>query len=105
LDGAARGARHDDATATDADPRTDGRQEEREALLAKGTLEGGGHPDVVPHPDPSRQFDVPSGPPVSAMKGFRFRKPEQRCHPFRGDPSLHAAVSALRHRTATRMRG
>jgi hypothetical protein len=105
LDGSARGASHDDATATDADPRTDGRQKEGKALLAERPLERSWHTNVVPHADPTGEFDIPSRAFRPAVQSLRLREAEQRRHALSRDPSFHAAVSALRHRPAHRVSG
>ena len=60
LDRAARGARDDDPAPSHPDPGAHGWQKEREALLAKGPLEGRRNSNVVTHPDPPREFDVSS---------------------------------------------
>jgi hypothetical protein len=100
LHGAAGVARDDDATAADPDARAHGGQEEREALLAERPFERGRDANVVPHPDPPRQLDVPPSPNHSAVEGLHLREAEQGDHPFPGDPSFHPAVPTLHHRTA-----
>jgi hypothetical protein len=105
LDRSAGSARDHDATPADSDPRAHGRKEEREALLAEGTLEQTRDADVVTHSDPAREFDVSPRPVGMSLQGLRLRETEEGRHAFRGDPTLHAAVSALRHRTRTWLRG
>jgi len=100
LDGPARGARDDDAPSADADPRADGRQEEREAFLAERPFEGRGHPGVVPHADAPRELDVTPRAIRVTLERLLFRQAEQRRHPLERDSPLHTSVAALDHRTA-----
>src|SRR5439155_1532429 len=71
LDGSAGGTRDDDPPSADADAGADRRQQEREALLAEGPFEWRGHADVVPHPDPPREFHISSSPAGMAAQGLR----------------------------------
>jgi len=97
LDGSAGGTCDDDSPSADADAGADRRQQEREALLAEGPFEWRGHADVVPHPDPPREFHISSSPAGMAAQGLRLREPKERHHALAGDPALHAAVPALHH--------
>ena len=105
LHGPARTARDDDAPAAHSDPRAHGWKEEGEAFLAEGPLERSRHTDVVPHPDPTGEFDIPSRAFRPAVQGLRLRETEQGRHALSGDSSLHAAVPAFHHRTAHRVSG
>ncbi len=104
LDRAARGARDDDPAPSHPDPGAHGRQQKREALLAERPLEGGWHPDVVAHPDPTRELHVPSRSAGMALERLAFGQAEERRHALQGDPPLHAAVPSLRHRNKDRSR-
>jgi hypothetical protein len=97
LNRATRGARDDDATLSHTDPGADGREKEREALLAEGTFEARRYPDVVPHPETAGELHVATCPPRMATEGFRSREFEQGGHALDGDAPLHAAVAPLRH--------
>jgi len=100
LYGSAGAARDDDATLAHTNSRADGRQEERETFLAKGPFEPRGHADVVPHADPTGEFDIASRPFRPTVQGLGLRELEQGRHALPRDPPLHAAVSTFRHRTA-----
>jgi len=104
LDGATGGARHDDPTPPHADASADRGEEEREALLAKGPLEGRRNSNVVTHPDPPREFDVSSRTACVALERLALGQVEERRHPLKGDPPLHPAMPSLRHQTMDRSR-
>jgi len=105
LHGPAGTARDDDATLAQANPRAHGRQEERETFLAEGPFERRRHTDVVPHADPTGEFDIASRPFRPAVQGLGLREMEEGRHALPCDPPLHAAVSTFRHRTAHRLCG
>src|SRR5205807_10493511 len=100
LHGPAGTARDDDATLAQANPRAHGRQEERETFLAEGPFERRRHTDVVPHADPTGEFDIASRPFRPAVERLGLRETEQGRHALPLDPSLHAAVPTCCHRTA-----
>src|SRR5436309_11618897 len=97
-------SRHDDPAPPHTDAGSDGGEEERETLLAKGPLERRRHSNVVAHPNPPRQFDVASRAACVALERLPLGQVEERRHPLEGDPPLHPAMPSLRHRTMDRSR-